>query len=241
MRRLLVAVFILLILAVAADRLAWLLAEREVGARIQSSEGLSQRPDVSIGGFPFLTQVVRGQYASVRADLEDLTVEQGLTIDQARVHLTDLRVPLQSLIERSLDSVPVRGATVTGTISYASLDAVAASKIPGDELAITFGQGSSDAASQVAFTGTYANGAVSLKVSGDATVTADGGQLVISVVPDSLGLPRLVRAEVVRLLGISYRVPPLPLGLTVSRVAVSAGGVAVTATGSNLVLGSAGT
>jgi LmeA-like phospholipid-binding len=239
MRRLVIVLIVLLVLVVGADRLAWKLAEREVGSQIQSSEGLSKRPDVSIGGFPFLTQVVQGRYSSVSANLEDLTAEQGLTIDHTRVQLTGLQVPLNSLLNQSLDSVPVEAATATGNVSYASLNAAAAARIPGDQLAVRFARGSAGG-DQIAFTGQYTGGLVNLQVDGVATVTADDGQLVISIVPESLRLPAPVRGQVARLLGTSYRVPPLPLGLQVSGVSVGADGVAVTATGSDLVLRAAG-
>jgi hypothetical protein len=240
MRRLLVVIVVLLVLAAGADRLAWKLAEREVGSRIQSSEGLNQRPDVTIGGFPFLTQVVQGNYSSVDATLEDLTVDKGVTVDHAQVHLTGLHLPLKSLVNRSLNSVPVDTARVTGNVSFQSLDAAAKANLPGSGLSVQFAQGAKGTGNQVALTGTFINGLVNVQISADASITVQNGQLVISMVPDSLNLPLVVRNQVARLLGTSYRMPALPLGMKVRTASVSPEGIAVTATGSNLQLGASG-
>jgi hypothetical protein len=59
-RKLLTFIVVLGLLLVLADRVAWWVAERGVATAIQESENLPQRPGVSIGGFPFLTQAIEG-------------------------------------------------------------------------------------------------------------------------------------------------------------------------------------
>lgn len=54
-RILLIVLVILGGLFVGADRLAVGFAEDEAAEKLRTSEGLSETPDVSIKGFPFLT------------------------------------------------------------------------------------------------------------------------------------------------------------------------------------------
>ena len=229
MRRLVWILVVLLVLLVAADRLAWKLAEGEIASRIQSSEHLAAKPDVSIHGFPFLNQVFAGRYTGVDAALDDLTVERGARVDHLQVHLTGLHVPFSALTKRSLNSIPVDAATATGRVSYSSLDAAAKAQLSTDALTVQFAQGKGG---ELAFTGTYAAGGAQVQLSGDAQITARNGKLLVSIPPDSLDVPDAVRSEVAQLLGTSYRLPALPLGLN--------SGVAVTARGSHLVIGAGG-
>lgn len=58
LRILLIVVVVLGGLFVLADRLAVHFAEGEAADKLRTSENLASTPDVSIKGFPFLTQVV---------------------------------------------------------------------------------------------------------------------------------------------------------------------------------------
>ncbi len=235
MRRLVVILIVVAALAVAVDRLTCKLAEGQVASRIQSSADLAARPGVSIHGFPFLTQVFGGLYTRVDADLEDLSIDQGARVDQVKLRLSGVHVPFSGLVKGNLSAVPVNAATATGIVSYASMDAAAKAKLPGDALGVQFarGKGGSD---RVAVTGTYAAGSQQLQFTGNAMLSAQDGQLVVSIPPDALDVPQAVRARVAASLGTSYRLPVLPLGLKVSSVSVGDTGVAVTAQGAHLVL-----
>lgn len=72
------ALRILLIIAVVlggifvlVDRLAVNFAEGEVADRLKSTENLSTTPDVSINGFPFLTQIAGGSLDEVRIGIQE--------------------------------------------------------------------------------------------------------------------------------------------------------------------------
>ncbi|WP_217577271.1 DUF2993 domain-containing protein, partial [Streptomyces sp. GbtcB7] len=56
---------------VIADRVAVGFAVNKAAVRIKSTEGLASTPDVSIGGFPFLTQVVGGELDGVKIGIKD--------------------------------------------------------------------------------------------------------------------------------------------------------------------------
>jgi hypothetical protein len=61
MKKLLVALVVLALLALGLDRGGVYVAERVAGSSLQDSQGLSERPDVDIAGFPFLDQLVSGR------------------------------------------------------------------------------------------------------------------------------------------------------------------------------------
>ena len=54
----LITVIVILILLVVSDRVANAYAENQMASQIQSSLGLSGKPDVTIHGFPFWTQLI---------------------------------------------------------------------------------------------------------------------------------------------------------------------------------------
>ncbi|MFE0426382.1 DUF2993 domain-containing protein, partial [Streptomyces sp. NPDC058953] len=60
-------------LFVAADRVAVNYAESKVADKVRSSQGLSRTPDVSINGFPFLTQVAGKQLDDVDVSLKGVS------------------------------------------------------------------------------------------------------------------------------------------------------------------------
>src|SRR3954452_1263679 len=122
MRRAVIVVLVILGLLVVADRVALAAAEHVVAGRIQTDQGLSQRPDVTIHGFPFLTQALSGRYDQVTVHvkgLRDRTVPvQKLTVDLRGVH-----VPLGAVTSGHLSRVPVDHATATILLSYADSNA----------------------------------------------------------------------------------------------------------------------
>ncbi len=70
LRVLLVIVVILGGLFVAADRVAVNIAEDKAADKIRGSQGLDRTPEVSITGFPFLTQVANRSLDEVDATID---------------------------------------------------------------------------------------------------------------------------------------------------------------------------
>ncbi|MEV3871151.1 DUF2993 domain-containing protein [Streptomyces sp. NPDC049906] len=77
LRILLIIAVVLGGLFVAADRVAVYLAEDEAAARVRSSEGLTSTPEVSINGFPFLTQLAGGTLDEVEVTIDDYDANAG--------------------------------------------------------------------------------------------------------------------------------------------------------------------
>lgn len=122
MRRTFIVVAIIIGLLVVADRVAVVAADRVVAQRIQTDQGLPQRPDVSIGGFPFLTQAIGGRYDSVTLTVHDLH-RTAVAVHSLTVHLTGVHVPLSSVFAGHVSSVPVDKATATVLLTYDDLNA----------------------------------------------------------------------------------------------------------------------
>ncbi|AVH57958.1 MULTISPECIES: LmeA family phospholipid-binding protein [Streptomyces] len=123
LRTILIVVVILGGLFVIADRVAVGFAEDEAADRIKSTEGLASTPDVSIEGFPFLTQVVGGELDDVKIGIKDYEASTGganATADTIRID--DLNAEMHGVAFNSdYSSATASSATGTASISYAEL------------------------------------------------------------------------------------------------------------------------
>lgn len=118
MRRLQVLGLVLLVLAgllVAGDAVARVLAEHRVGQEIEASFTLSRRPDVSVGGFPFVWHLVRGSFPSARLHVEDVRV-RGVPFAELDVTLVAIRLSPRRLVTGDLRTVTARGGHGTASL-----------------------------------------------------------------------------------------------------------------------------
>ena len=234
MRALLTLIVVAGLLLVAADRVAWYVAERGVATAVQQSEDLPQRPDVSIHGVPFLTQAFRGVYRDVDVRFRDVPAAQGVTVESLDANLTGVHVPLRDILNRSVERTPVDRATATGRVTFAALDAATTRQIP-SQLRVHYGPGT--APDHLSVSGTYRTRAGTVRLRGETRLAARNGSLVVTLVPESLNVPAVVRVAVARLIGATYQMPELPFGFEVRSVSVGRYGVTVSAAASNVVLG----
>ena len=230
MKALVVTLVVLLGLALVADRVAVGVAEDRVAEAIADRGGLAGTPEVSIGGFPFLTQAVAGDYDDVRIRLtaDDLDQPAGTTGD---VRLRGVHVPLSDVLGGSVEQIPVDRIDGEVTLSYELL-----SRELGTDTTLTReGDG-------LRLTKTVHVLGVDVPLTAVGTVALDGQDLVIDV--DQAGaagvdLPdRLVRAASDSL---DLRYPlDLPFGLQLSGVTPEDDGVHVTGGATDTVLSSSG-
>lgn len=119
----LIVVVILGGLFVAADRIAVYIAESKAADKIKSSQGLTTTPNVSIKGFPFLTQVAGKELDEVDVGVDGLTTATG---DGRSVRVTELDAKLHNVrISGSFSSASADRATGSAHISYADLSQAA--------------------------------------------------------------------------------------------------------------------
>ena len=107
MRRLIIALLVLVGLFVAVDFGAAALAESAVSRQMREQIGLVDDPAVRINGFPFLVQAVTGEYSSVAVDAERIRVGelQDLTV---HAQLRDVSAPLSMLLGSGPKSLSVK-------------------------------------------------------------------------------------------------------------------------------------
>jgi hypothetical protein len=130
-RRIVVTLLILAGLFVAADYGARAVAQAQVAASLQSNLDLSEKPEVSLGGFPFLRHVLDGHLDEVMLVGTDLSAN-GQSLRQVRIALRDVRFSASDLVFgrsttvrfRSSDgTAQMTGANVTAALKRANLDA----------------------------------------------------------------------------------------------------------------------
>ena len=79
MRKLLISLAVLAVLLAAADRIGVAVAENQISGRIETAYGLPAKPGVTIAGFPFLTQVVGGDYQQINVSVNQVQAD-GVTL-----------------------------------------------------------------------------------------------------------------------------------------------------------------
>lgn len=246
-RRLLITfiVFLILVLGllVALDRFAAGYAERTIGDRVSEQvadqNATSEKPDVTIEGVPFLTQVLDGNYQEIRIQLSDLTGPAGnnRTVRVARldVRANDVNAPLDTIRTGNGDIV-AQTVTGTGTIDYPQLAELIGQ--PGLQLSEKDGK----------LVGTAPLQALgqTFNVSGTATVAVRNGivqvrfsNVTAAELPNVPIVRNLVNAYVQKL-SVDLRVPELPLKLAVQKVEARPDGLQFTAGADNVSLNAGG-
>lgn len=120
LRILLILVVVLGGLFVAADRVAVHFAESKAADKIRTSEGLEQTPDVSINGFPFLTQVAGGSLDDVEIGIKDFEAKSDK--GDAGIRIADLKAEMHGVkFDSGYSSATADTATGTARIDYAEL------------------------------------------------------------------------------------------------------------------------
>ncbi|MFF2847156.1 DUF2993 domain-containing protein [Streptomyces sp. NPDC058001] len=126
LRILLIVVVVLGGLFVAADRIAVGFAEDKAADQLRTSEGLSSKPDVSIKGFPFLTQVASGSLDDVQIGIKDYdaatSVGSGDGKGPDKIRIDELTAEMRGVaFSGDYSSATADTASGTARISYAEL------------------------------------------------------------------------------------------------------------------------
>jgi len=117
MRKLLIALVVLLVLFVAVDRIALVIAEDEISSRIATAYSMPVAPGVSITGFPFLTQVVSGDYQQIGVTADQIQAD-GVTLHDLNVHLTGVHASISQLLGGDSSMITADRAAGTALVDY---------------------------------------------------------------------------------------------------------------------------
>ncbi|HEX2313629.1 MAG TPA: DUF2993 domain-containing protein [Thermomonospora sp.] len=227
MRKFLVAMAVLLVVGlIAADRIGVMIVEDRIGREVAAQYDLQQDPDVTVHGFPFLTQAIGGEYDRIDVRIPEYT-QQDVTLSDVRVEMHGLRAPLGDVTGGNTDNVRARTATASAVIPYSLLQRYA----PKEVTRIT--PRGSDL--QVDLSGSIAG----FTLDGTAVVSVRATDEGIRVTPRSIG-NGLVQIPVNVLrerLGWTVPVRDLPVGSRISDVVVGESGLRVAATAEDVRLG----
>lgn len=254
MRRLIIAVLVLVGLVVAADFGAAALAESAVSRQMREQVGLVDDPSVRINGFPFLTQALSGHYGSVDVVATRIAVGELSDVDVS-AQLRDVEAPLSMLLGSGPKSLKVQEAEGTVRIPAKSLEKL----VPGvDDLRIeTIDEkalenavedgGESDLTqidpdNAARFVGTSSLFGQKTEVSIIAVLQLSDGTARIVPRDIRLGgsnqaLPKAVARTVEKLFTVTVDPGSLPLKVTPTKLRAVNGALEVSGTADGLVLG----
>ncbi|WP_026404425.1 DUF2993 domain-containing protein [Actinomadura rifamycini] len=227
MRKALVVLLVLVVGGlIAADRIGVRVAQGEIARQVAAQEGLARQPDVSIHGFPFLTQAVGGEYDHIEVLIGDYT-EQDVTLSGVRVDMRGVRAPLSEIANGNTANVTARTATASAVVPYSVIEERAPKEVEGlapkgDDLEVDL-----------------AGAVMGVRLSGKAVVSLEATDQGIAVTPVSVapdGGPQIPLALVKRQLTWSVPVTDLPVGSRISRIEPTADGLRVSATARNVQL-----
>ncbi|MCM2420756.1 DUF2993 domain-containing protein [Streptomyces sp. RKAG293] len=232
-RILLIVLVVLGGLFVAADRIAVSVAEDKAAERAQQTQGLSSKPDISIKGFPFLTQVASDKLDDVRITAHDIQAGTGAERLRIDSFTADLRgVNLSGNYQRAVADTADGSAFIT----YADLSAAAP---PG--VTVAYGGESKDGRGRVKVTGSVTMPLIgTVKRSVTSVISVEHGDTVrlhADVIPgvgSIPGLDKLIREKI----DFTRSLVGLPTGIKVQSVVTTPSGISVAASGTNVVLAS---
>jgi hypothetical protein len=215
---LLVVLVVLAGLLVVADRVAVHYADNEFATQIQK-QGFSSKPDVTIEGFPFLTQLAARDFKDVHITATGEKTGP-VTIDDINATLKDIK------LNSGFSSGTVSSINGTGLITFGSLAKAGSSaagvanlkiaRISNDEAKIT------------------ANVAGIFSGSGVARVTETGHDKIHVRLISAGGIPTSVLGG---LGNFTIPLPNLPMGMTLKSVTLTSQGALVHITGQNIAFG----
>jgi hypothetical protein len=223
-RTILITLIVLVVVLVVADFAAKAFAEHEVANQIQKQAGTSEKPSVTIQGFPFLTQVITRDVHTMNISWSDLN-EGPVTFKTINAVLNGVHI-----------NSSFNGATVSQLTGTAN---------------ITFGELSSALASQVGPLGALGGAGLTLSAAGPDEVKANLN-LVLASASATWRISRLsgnrLNARLVASNGltsglfgsvqdITVPLSGLPLHLQIQNVSITPDGVIGTLTGQNVTFG----
>jgi hypothetical protein len=241
---LLVLLIILAIILAVVDRVGASYAERVISDRVAeqvaNQDAQSAKPDVTVEGIPFLTQVVAGKYQEIKILLRDFSGPAGngktIKMPLLDVRAKDVRAPLETLRSRQGDIIATT-VTGTGTVDYATLAQLSGQD--GVKLAEKDGKLAVTAPLTVLNQEVTINGTANIEVASGNVVRVRFEQVTAEGLPN-VPLVDTALNNYARSLSVDLKVPALPLKLKVEKVQPTPAGLVVTAGAKEVPLNAGG-
>jgi hypothetical protein len=236
LRRLLITLVIVAAVLALGDRVANALVERRIATEVANTAAehgaySDQRPDVTIHGWPFLTQAWTGDFEQIDITLKDVG-SNGLTFPSLELVAHDVDADWRELTDGG-DAV-ARTLDVTGSISVDSIEAIMAEQT-GYDLQINEDGTASLVGSQEL---------LGVEVELEATGQFEFGDNALTFKPDAVeslteNLPPQVQPLVDQAASqfqTTVDLPELPYGIQLSEIAFDGNVVTVSGTAKDVVL-----
>ena len=250
-RKLIIGLLCLAGIAVVVDFGAAAYSEYRVSRALREGGALTADPEVTIHGFPFLTQAWNGRYDDVEIRARQVPKEMigDVTIEAT---LNGVSVPASAILDGSVSEVPVDhlegrmmiDATDLG--KFLGIPDLQVSAPPADKSDGTGGSGGSGSptAGGIVFTGTVPVGPLQKSVSVQADLVLRGEQLMIVATDFYFGpegqtdftVPVPLRQGVLDLFTKTVDPQALPFGLVPTAVYAEGSHIVIEGTGDNLVI-----
>lgn len=206
-------------------------AESLLERNLQEVTGVSQRPEVTLGGGFFLPQVIRGAYDEATVDVVGLRTGP-LTVDRLQADLTDVRLPLKDLVLRDVRRVGIGRSVERVTLRFDDLNDYFATT--GRDLTLTVGDDG-----RIELAGSFGVLGQTVPVTARVDLSVDGTQLRIT--PSDIDTGDVTLSAAGRLLldqRIALTVPldGLPFGSQLTDLEVTPDALLISAVSTGVVL-----
>ena len=216
----LITLIVIVVVLVVGDRAANAYTENQMASQIQSSLGLSGKPDVTIQGFPFLTQLAARDFRTVDVNASNETIKAS-SAGSGLLEIASLTATLHGMHIHGLNSATIDQFNASALINFTALG-----NVGGIPQGITL---SADGPNQI-----KANISLGpLSDTATAQVTRTGSNQINVKVIDFGGIPADVLGN---LANFSFSIPKLPAGVTIQSISVTQQGLRITAAGQNTTL-----
>jgi DUF2993 family protein len=212
MRKLLIAVVVLLILGAAADFAAARIFEDRVTDAVRREYDLDRRPVVQVRDFPFLPSLAAGRFSTIDVAATDVSAE-GINAAELQLRLRGVRVPREVLLGEP-GRVTVERADGTVELTEAEVNRLLADRLQGGALAIT--EDGVRVRVQVELLGQPLDALVTGRLgarNGAVTFTPDAVQL-----GDGARLEQAQESAIASRFGFEVPLPELPAGVRLERI-----------------------
>ena len=217
----LITVVVIIVLLVVSDFVAKAYTENQMASQVQSSLGLSGKPDVTIQGFPFWTQLIARDFKTVDVTASNETVNVN-SVGSGLLKIANLNATLHGMHIHGTTSATVDQFTATILVTFTSLG-----NVGGIPSGITMtADGPNQIKATVNVLGLFSTAAT-------VQVTQSGPNQISVKVIDFGGIPASALGN---LADFTITIPKLPAGVTVQSVSVTQQGLQITATGQNTTL-----
>jgi len=213
-RRAVIAIVVLLALLIAADRISLVVAEGVAADSIKSSQHLDSTPSVSAKGFPFLTQLISGNYDEIDVKAHGLTVDPSgrqLRVDVVTVVLHGVHV------SHGYSVLQADRADATALIRYTDL-----SRTLGTSITYA-GSGRVRASAGVTVGGVTLRGSVSARPDLTSSSTLSFADPQVSAA--GISVPTALTNTLSSIFQPTISLAALPFGLTFTAITATAAGV----------------